>query len=331
MASDGVSGTERVIFSTDRADRIRSTLDAYARARVGSGIEEVIFRAGRVDAVWAIHLSDGRDVLIKAHRQPVDLTARLATIRAQRVLSAEGFPCPAPVCDSADFEGLILTTEALITVGSHTDARIPEVRASLARGLAEHVEMLRAWPDIAASAGPGPAWCRYQDGPWPIPHDPIFDFTRTPDGFGWLDDFAAAMAEMLRQGQGNDSAVGHADWYVGNARFDGTELVGTFDWDLVAGPEPHIAGFAAAAFTDGGVATQDLPSPDEVRAFLIDYDQARTRPFTKKDQEQASAAVAWTMAYNARCQVAFLDGPPPPGTALHLLSDQRDAYAAVRW
>lgn len=331
MTIGGVSGTERVIFSTGDADQIRAVLDRYAQARLGSTLSDVLFRAGRIDAVWAVTLVDGRLVLIKAHRQPVDLAARLATVQAQRVLADAGFPAPRPLCDTAEFEGLVLTTEELVTAGSRGDGRVPAVRRALAEGLASHVAILRSRPEIVAAAGPGPAWCRYQDGPWPEPHDSIFDFAGTPSGFAWLDAYAAEASSTLREGDQRNRAVGHADWYVGNARFCDGALVGTFDWDLVAAPEPHIAGFAAAAFTDGGTDVQDLPRPEEVRDFFADYDRARDRPFSPAEQRQAAAATAWTLAYNARCQLSFLEAEPSPGTALRLLADSRDAYLDLRW
>jgi hypothetical protein len=331
MPSADVSGTERAIFSTPHAAEIRSVLDAYARDRLGAGLARVIFRAGRIDAVWAVTLSDGRSVLIKAHRRPVDMAARLATVEAQRILAEAGFPAPCPIRDTTEFEGLILTTESLVTAGSPASARVPAVRRALAEGLASHVAILRSRPELVASVGFGPAWCRYQDGPWPVPHDPIFDFSETPTGYRWLDTYAERAAARLHEGDRRDPAVGHADWYIGNARFSGARLVGTFDWDLVAAPEPQIAGFSAAAFTDAGTDVQDLPRPDEVREFLLDYDSARERPFTGAEQEQAAAATAWTLAYNARCQLSFLDGGPGPGTALRLLADFGDAYLNLRW
>jgi hypothetical protein len=331
MTSADVSGTERVIFSTADAGEIRSVLHAYARARLGAGLSDVIFRAGRIDAVWAVELADGRSVLIKAHRRPVDMTARLATVQAQRILADAGFPAPRPLSDTVEFEGLILTTESLVTAGSAGDARVPAVRRALAEGLASQVAILRSRPELAAAAGPGPAWCRYQHGPWPVPHDPLFDFSETPRAFAWLDRYAEAAASRLRESDHRVPAVAHADWYVGNARFDGASLVGTFDWDLVAGPEPHIAGFSAAAFTDPGTGIQDLPRLDEVRNFLLDYDRAREHPFTRDEQRQAAAATAWTLAYNARCQLSFLDGDPAPGTAIRLLTDHGDAYLDLHW
>lgn len=333
MIPDKASGIEAAVFGTTSVEAVRAVLDRYTRQHLGSGLGTVLFRAGRVDAVWGVRLAAGSDVVITARRQPVDLQARIATLDAQRTLVQHGFPCPVPVCDTIVFEGIALTAESLVTGGAPGDARDAAVRRSLAAGLAEHVAILRAVPELARRVGLGPAWCRYQQGPWPVPHDPIFDFEVTPRGFEWLDGFAAEAARRLSLPSDREIVVGHADWYAGNARFDGHELVGTFDWDLVAAPEAHIVGFAAATFTDSGSGSgqSDLPNPIDVAAFFADYDAARPRPLPRADQVQAAAAASWALAYNARCELAFTQGEPAPASALDLLRQHGDAYLGVRW
>lgn len=124
--------------------------------------------------------------------------------------------------------------------------------------------------------------------------------------------------------------MGHADWCAGNVRFEADRLVGTFDWDLVAAPEPHLAGFAAAGFTDGGSGDASAPSPDEAAAFIEDYSSSREDPFSDADWEQASAAASWTLACNARCQLSLAPrDPAPPGSALDLLGRRREDYATL--
>ncbi|AMM21637.1 hypothetical protein AX769_17680 [Frondihabitans sp. PAMC 28766] len=252
-------------------------------------------------------------------------------MRAQGFLAVNGFPCPGPLSETSTFSGLVITTESLVTAGRSGDAHDPAIRLSLARGLADHVRLLRDLPGLASAAGLGPAWCPYQGGPWPTPHDPIFDFGSTPDGYGWLDDFAADAAARLTAHAGLETVVGHADWYAGNSRFDGDRLVGTFDWDLVAAPEAHIAGFAAATFTDGGSGAQDLPEPVEVAAFLRDYETARGSRFDAREQVQAAAAAFWALAYNARCQLSFIEGPAAEESTLGLISAHGEKYLGLRW
>lgn len=334
MDPGGVSGAEAAVFGTGDAAAVRDLLDTFTRERLGAAISGVLFRSGRIDAVWAIRLDDGRDVVVKAHRSPVDLGARRAAEDAVLLLAEAGFPVAGPVARAAPFRGVVLSAERLLVRGAAGDARKPTVRRSLAEGLAEQVRVLRRDPALVTRAGRGPAWCRFHDGPWPEPHDSIFDFSRTPPDFAWLNDFAAAASARLIASDQYPLVVGHADWCAGNVLFDGSELVGTFDWDLVAATEAHLAGFAAAGFTDGGSGDASTPTPGEVREFLLDYAEARrTRfgaaPFDPEEWRQAAAAASWTLAYNARCQLAFLGGDVPAGSPLDLLSRLGDEYLVI--
>jgi hypothetical protein len=130
-------------------------------------------------------------VVIKAHRKPVDLKAAAASVDAQRVLAGAGFPCPVPLAGPDDVDGRVLTAETLIE-GASPDGRNPGTRRLLAHGLARHIDILRARPDLIARAGRGPSWCRYQGGPWPVPHDTFVDFSSTVPGYGMVGRVRAA-------------------------------------------------------------------------------------------------------------------------------------------
>lgn len=94
-----INGTERAIYGAVTLPEVSAFLDAWAQDRLGSTSVDVRFRAGRIDAVWGVELQDGRAVVIKTHRTPVDLDAMVATIDAQRLLAAADFPCPFPLAD----------------------------------------------------------------------------------------------------------------------------------------------------------------------------------------------------------------------------------------
>ena len=70
-----ISDTERAVYGDVTLPELSAFLDAWARDRLGSPIVDVRFRAGRIDAVWGVELQDGRAVVIKTHRTPVDLDA----------------------------------------------------------------------------------------------------------------------------------------------------------------------------------------------------------------------------------------------------------------
>lgn len=216
------------------------------------------------------------------------------------------------------------------TPGSVPDAHRAEVRRALAEALVEQIEILRGVHNVADDLGDGPAWCHYRGGPWPIPHDSVFDFHSTPPGYEWLDEFARSASEVLNAARGRDETViAHGDWYAGNVLFDGARLVGAFDWDLIVESEAFVAGLSAGSFP-AGVAF-GAPDPDEVVAFLAEFDRARRRPFSTEQQETAVAAACWVLAYNARCQLSRTSDEPTAGTYLAMLRDRRGDYASLRW
>ncbi len=329
MNDEAASPLERAVFGQERTAAIGDRLDGYLTRYLGTTIAEVRFRAGRIDAVWGVRTADGRDVVVKAHRAPADLPALAATLTAQGILADAGFPCPAPVHGPDRFDGLTLHAELLVTDGEPRSAREPGIRRAIAGGLAEHVRILSRHPEIIATVGPGPAWCRYHDGPWPTPHDPIFDFRATPPAFAWLDRFAADAAARLADARHRGPTLaGHADWYGGNLRFDGQRLAAAFDWDLFAATEPVIAGLSAGCYTSSATSDGGLPTPDEVAAFFADYDTCRPRPFGAADRRDAAAAACWVIAYNARCELAL---PWSERPSVELIRHHRDRYLNLAW
>jgi hypothetical protein len=283
--------------------------------------------------VYGVRAADGRRLVVKAHRPPADLGARRAVVRAQAALVAAGFPCPTPVAGPLEVEGRTVTVETLLDAGAPADPRDPAIRRAMAAGLAEHVAILSAVAGLAPAAAP-PAWCRYRDGPWPVPHDTIFDFSATPEGYGWLDDLARRATAVLAEDRGTDPVVvGHADWYPGNLRFAGDRLVAAFDWDLVADTAPVVAGITAAASVADAPSGPQAPSPDAVAAFLADVERATGRPFDAAQQCVAAAAAAWVLAYNARCDLALQDPGATPRAGSPLAVAARDGadLLALRW
>ena len=330
--ADPLSDTERAVFGAVTAKEIDAVLEGYVQQQLGCGIARIRFRAGRIDAVWGVDLDDGRAVVIKTHRPPADPEPLRVVADALRLLSAADFPCPTPLSGPDHVDGHVVTMQTLLG-GDVTDGRDPVNRPLLARGLAEHIEVLRHHPGLVSRAGSGPSWCRYQAGLWPVPHDPLVDFRRTPPGYAWLDRFGRRAADQILGHRHADAVVvGHADWYAGNTTVAEGKLVGTFDWELVADTEAVIAGFAAACYGQRGTSAGGLSTPEQVANFMRDYDAARAQPLTEDERRTAAAAAAWICAFNARWQVALLD---------HDLSDdyphvvqvrqRQDDYLALNW
>lgn len=332
MDLDPPSETERAVFGSMTSEEIHAFLDDHARQQLGSGIARIGFRAGRIDAVWGVNLADGRAVVFKTHRPPADVEALRATADAKRLLVAANFPCPTPLSGPEDVDGRVVTAETLI-VGSVPDGRDAGTRRLLADGLARHIQLLQDRPDLSRRAGPGPSWCQYQSGPWPIPHDTLLDFSTTTPGYEWLDQFGRrASDQILANRDSGPVVVGHADWYAGNTVVADGALVGTFDWELVADTEAVIAGFAAACYAQRQTSAGGLSAPEDVAEFLRDYDSARAKPLSQAEQRTAAAGAAWICAFTARWQVALLEHDRSDDYP-HVTQVQKrqDDYLTLRW
>jgi hypothetical protein len=153
----------------------------------------------------------------------------------------------------------------------------------MAQALAQQLTILRAVPALRSHLLKPPAWADYNNGPWPVPHDPLFDFTTTPVGFEWLDHLAQQAAEALSPRRQPD-VIGHSDWVCQNLRFNEDGVSAAYDWDsLLAESEPVLVGVIAGTYTEGSLAGAQAPIPQEVVAFLSDYEANRQAPFSKID------------------------------------------------
>jgi Ser/Thr protein kinase RdoA (MazF antagonist) len=269
---------------------------------------------------------------VKVHRRPADLAYLGAAAACQRRLADAGYPCPVPLDGPATTDGLTAVIETLLTDGEPGNGHEPSTRRAMARALFEQLELLRG-AEVDALLSGAPAWSHYEHGPWPKPHDPIFDFTLTPQAFTWLDDLAQRATSLLALARPPD-AIAHADWNCGNVRFRDGQVSSAYDLDsLAAAPEPVLVGLSAGSFTQGSTAGTNVPTLAEATAFLRDYEEVRSRRFSESEQRTTAAAVTWVLAYNARCDVSFLRSGelPPDGSSLHALETHSDAYLDLRW
>ena len=69
---DELSGLERAFFGSVRAADVNEWLAEALRERLAADVAEIVFRSGRIDAVYGLLLADGRKVVLKIHRPPVD-------------------------------------------------------------------------------------------------------------------------------------------------------------------------------------------------------------------------------------------------------------------
>jgi hypothetical protein len=140
--------------------------------------------------------------------------------------------------------------------------------------------------------------------PWPEPHDLRFDFAGTAAGAGWIDELAARARLRLAASRG-EIFIAHSDWPAEHLRFEDAQIVSATTGRVSPwGREPALLGAAAHAFTaDWGVPqARRLPTLDESRAFVADYEAARGARFSQVERETIDAAWVYATAYGARCE-----------------------------
>jgi hypothetical protein len=99
-----------------------------------------------------------------------------------------------------------------------------------------------------------------------------------------------------------------------------------------AGPRSGtLVGLAAAGFTaDWSRPVRRLPTGDDIRAFVADYERARRRAFSTGERRAVFASCVSTIAYGARCSHALEPATVdwPPDTWPHLLRTEGPALLA---
>jgi hypothetical protein len=257
-------------------------------------------------------------VVAKVHRPNVSPSYLRAAAGVQCALADAGFPAPRPLAPPTPLADGVATLEELRDEGERRDAHEPAVRRAMARALARLVEL------APQADGLGGGLLEPSDALWPTPHSRMFDFEATREGREWIDELAARARWQPRAGA---RVVGHADWSVKHFRFAGDEITAVYDWDsLIATDEPRIVGQAAATHP----ATWYLPvavlaTPDEARAFVADYEEARGRTFTSAERAALAASAAYVVAYGARCE-ACGDDDIRPGSQRDTLARYGEEY-----
>jgi hypothetical protein len=295
-------GVERAIFGTGEAETVAAAMTSWLATHCGPVGEAIFYRPG-VGVVAGLRLTDGAEVVIKVHRWNVSIERLTAIQRVQAHVAAADRRAPRPVAGPAPLGRGIATVEEL-RPGTTADGRDPVVRRALAEGLNAFV---RTTAPLVGSAAVGPP---LMDMPvrgstvWGEPHDVRFDFGGSAEGAEWIDD-AARLARQQLNDPLPDVVIGHFDWRVQNLAFAGTEIVGIYDWDSLAlAPEAVVVGTNAAQFTADWSSNEPdpLPTVDEMRSFVEDYERARSVRFTARERSALNAANLYLCAYGARCQ-----------------------------
>ena len=281
----GAHRTTRAPYAPGVAGDLDALLTDWAAEHLGSGIDQVLFRAGYFSDVVGIALKNGSRAVIKI--RPAQ--ARLAhCAQVQEALRGAGFPAAELLVAPTHYvDGRVASAEALVEQAAGRGT--PEASARL---LADQVALSPALP--AGVLAPSPAWVRWDHDEhqlWPTPDDREVDLNAAR--IDWIDAAAATVRDALVS-RSDEPVVGHVDWTPQNVWWndDGSPLV-VHDWDSLALlPEPAVAGVAAAIFVENATA-------DDTARFLQAY-AAAAGGWTPDQEQQAWAAGLWVRLFDAK-------------------------------
>jgi hypothetical protein len=213
-------------------------------------------------------------------------------------LADRSYPCPKILLGPTPLARGLATVEESFDRGQRGNGFEPECRKIIALGLAELIELLRSFNgDVSCLKH-----LQRGDSLYPQPHSKLFDFEKTANGADWIDEFA----RCARQAEAHDGIplLGHADWRVEHLRFQDGQIVATYDWDSLAfRPETELVGLSAHGFTADWTleGVRRIPTVDDIRAYVADYEEARGRPFSRRERQSLFSHCVYFIAYGARC------------------------------
>jgi hypothetical protein len=318
---------DRAIFGTIDPVAIASALAAFTKRVLGAEIHDTLLYTSSVGTAVGVELSDGRRILIKAHRPELAL-AKIRAFAAFRVAARRAGVAAPELLATEQLALGYASVEAFVDAPSVGDGFDPAIRTILAGGLWELARVGKAYAD--RSGLPRAVLPREQSA-WRTPHSEIFDLARTAEGAEWLEELGRRAP--LTALAGGSEFPAHTDWRVEHVRVANGKIVAVFDWDSIAlTDEARMVGTSAAHYAsnwESGFVGRRFPTPQESDAFVADYERARGRAFTSEERSRIGIVRTHELAYVARLGHAPGQAPMPGGAA-EMLLQFGDAYFDVK-
>jgi hypothetical protein len=261
---------------------------------LGSPSAERVFTHEHLSVVEGLRLADGREVVVKVRP---DVRRAAVCVEGQTALHRDGFPCPRPLTEVVNFDGMAVHVEEYASAGHAPEALAMEVVDDLSVLFADLVE--RSSRLSLRRPRPRPMWLAWDHpapGVWP--DDP---WEEPP---AWLTELARRVRARLQVVE-LDEIVAHGDWEIQNFGWRDERVHVVHDWDsLTTAPESALVGAAAATFRSG-YAQPSLASVLDTERFLSAYQNAAGRRFTDEELEVAWATGLWLAAHNGRMEVRY--------------------------
>lgn len=295
---------------------LRAAIADFVGRHLGESIAGWNFAHAGSASTHGLRLSSGKEIVLKVHPPELADRPRLeAAQQAQERLADEGFPCPRPLLDVRRLGHGLATIEEFLGGGRRADPDEASELRAIARGCHRIVELLRPFKSFEALDAERLG--RYPLEPlWLGSHDPRVDFAASRRGAEWIDDIAYEARRRRYSTAIGSVVVGHNDWRIEHLRVESGELVAVYDWDsLVRTREPLLVASAIRGFNADWSDSIDprVPSLDQVRSFLDEYEACRGRRFSAAERTVIYAGWIDALAYAARWEHGRHPGPPPPG------------------
>lgn len=296
----GDSSTQVATFGAIDAQGVASWYERICVTALRSSVSRGVFFGASAGCVVGVELADGRQVVIKAYQPRWRLDALQAVSTAQLRLSLAGFACPVPTVPPLQFEGVVASIDFFLPDPGMRLLDMNEM-ADSAGSLAQAISILRdedakPWMDKHAMD-------RASGSLYPIPHNPVFDFSLKVEEAAWIDELAAAALDAQNRDDAQPRML-HGDWSARNIRIVNHRLVASYDWDsLGAFRESKGVGIAAAAWrSNGEMYDPPAPNSDEIGAYLEAYIEATDGSRSRQWRIAAMGSALYTLAYTARCE-----------------------------
>ena len=299
---------ERIAFGTNDPDAIADAVDAWCLEHLGAAIDHYLFFDSSSGSVHGLHLTDGRDVVVKVHRPGLTFAYLAASHRA-----------PAGARRARDARTRAVGRTGPVRRGARDRGRVPPERSEGRRPRPRSTARARIrtgrvrQPRTRARARPGPGFAA-PDGDArgsTLPRAALGPVRLRRDGRGCGMDRRARHARPRACSTPrplDPPVLVHGDWRIENVNVDAGAVVAIYDWDSVC-VEPEVFAVANATVTHSvdwsRPEGEHFPSNAAMRSFLADYETARGEPFPAGCHSVIAARMVYHLAYGARCEHAI--------------------------
>ncbi len=301
------------ILHTDSPDEILSLTRGLLEHSLGWIEPECFHFEISVGATFGFTDNKNHRRMLKVFGPDCSESELVSRTKFQHWINQRDYPCPSIQVNPDWYNELLFVVEEYLDLGRRANGHKSEDRQLMAHQLLKLVELGKSYP--FQTEIPTEALAPVPNSPWPRPHNILFNFESTLKGAEWIDEIGEHYRPILDCLKG-ETVIGHLDWGAKHCRIKNHTISAVYDWDSVARvAETRVVGSAAANFTTTWyVECNNRPDVPEMLSFIMEYQAARSRPFTVVECQEIAASIYYITAYGARCEHAGDQGQPDANT-----------------